>query len=307
MNSMVRKILSDIEGLGCKAKIVSISHVEEMRDELFSLRDNTLDKKFYEDALSWMSFDAEKTLKHAKSIIVIAAPQITTHVDFHYQNNTYTLSIPPTYLARSMNKKVKDLLDEIIGKYGFSVQRAPIAQKQLAVKSGLAKYGRNNITYVDGMGSFHFLMSYYTDLDLLTDSWQAAEMDSGCTNCSICIDNCPTGAITKDRFLIHAEKCMTYFNEYDYDFPQWVKPEWHNALIGCMFCQAKCPKNAAFINKLEDAAVFNEEETKMLLDKVPLENLPEATIKKLDDISMKSSYSFLSRNIKVLLNDTYLK
>lgn len=98
---------------------------------------------------------------------------------------------------------------------------------------------------------------------------QAAEIDSDCANCSVCLKNCPTGAISVNRFLIHGEKCMTYLNEYapNYDFPEWVKPEWHNSLIGCMSCQLKCPKN---------------------------------------DISMTSNYSFLSRNIKVLLRDDFI-
>ena len=156
------------------------------------------------------------------------------------------------------------------------------------------------------MGSFHLLMSYYTDVDLLVDSWQDAEIDSGCENCLVCLKNCPTGAISEKRFLINAEKCITFFNEYEDDFPQWVKPEWHNSLMGCMSCQLKCPKNAAFANKPKVIVSFTEEETIMLLDKVSLESLPEATIKKLEDIEMTSNYSFLSRNIKILLTDAFI-
>ena len=101
---------------------------------------------------------------------------------------------------------------------------------------------------------------------------------------------------------------MTYINEYSSpndDFPEWVKPEWHNSLVGCMSCQLKCPKNATFINKQIELAAFTEEETKMILDKVPLKSLPEDTLKKLDNIAMTSNYSILSRNIGILLTDTY--
>lgn len=151
-------------------------------------------------------------------------------------------------------------------------------------------------------------MCYYTDLDVFVDSWQPGEIASDCTNCSVCLKNCPTGAISANRFLIHAEKCMTYFNEYSskYDFPDWIKPEWHNSLVGCMSCQLKCPKNAAFVNKYNDITTFSEEETKLFLDSVLLEDLSEDTVKKLDDIEMTSNYSFLSRNIGVLLTDTYI-
>jgi epoxyqueuosine reductase len=303
MSLIAEEIISRLEKLGCKAKIVSISHTNEMRDELFALRDsNMIDKKLYKDMLSGMEFNQDKTLKNAKSIIIIAAPQIISKANFEYKGSTNSLSLPPTYVADDIRSKVKEVMDEISSKNGFEVNGTKLPQKQLAVKSGLAKYGKNNITYIDGMGSFHVLMSFYTDLDLLTDSWQAAEIDGDCSNCSICLKNCPTGAISTNRFLINAEKCMTFINEYgDYDFPEWVKPEWHNSLIGCMSCQLKCPKNAAFANKSKVIVSFTEEETIMLLDKVSLESLPDVTIKKLEDIGMISNYSFLSRNIKILL------
>ena len=309
MSLISEEIISSLEKLGCRARIVSISHINEMRDEILALRDsNMLDKKFYEDTLltSSIDFNPDNALKNAKSIIVIAAPQIISKADFQYKNNTYSLTIPPIYVANDIESKVKQVMEEVSSKHGFNTLRAKLPQKQLAVKSGLAKYGKNNIAYINGMGSFHLLMSYYTDLDLLIDSWQGAEIDSGCTNCFICLKNCPTGAIPENRFLIHGEKCITNFNEYENDFPQWLKPQWHNSLIGCMCCQIKCPKNAAFVNKCNDIVAFTEEETKMLLDKVSLESLPEEILKKLQDISMISSYNFLSRNIKILLRDEFI-
>lgn len=302
MSSISEELILRLEKLGCKAKIVSISHMNEMRDELFALRDsNMIDKKLYKDMLSGMEFNSDNTLNNAKSIIVIAAPQIVSKANFQYKGNTYSLNLPPTYVADDIRSKVKEIMNEISSKNDFKVQGTKLPQKQLAVKSGLAKYGKNNITYIDGMGSFHVLMSFYTDLDLLTDSWQAVEVDGDCTNCSICLKNCPTGAISEKRFLINAEKCITFFNEYEDDFPQWVKPEWHNSLIGCMSCQLKCPKNSAFVNKSNIIATFTEEETNMFLDKVSFESLPGNTVKKLEDIAMTSNYSFLGRNIRILL------
>jgi epoxyqueuosine reductase len=302
MSSIPEELIASLEKLGCKAKIVSISHINEMRDELFALRDsNMIDKKLYKDMLSGMEFNKGNTLKNAKSIIVIAAPQIISKANFQYKGNTYSLNLPPTYVADDIRSKVKEVMDEISSKNGFKFQGTKLPQKQLAVKSGIAKYGKNNITYIDGMGSFHVLMSFYTDLDLINDSWQVAEVDSDCTNCSICLKNCPTGAISENRFLINAEKCITFFNEYEDDFPQWVKPEWHNSLVGCMSCQLKCPKNSAFVNKFNVIATFTEEETNMFLDKVSFESLAENTVKKLDDIGMTSNYSFLGRNIRILL------
>ena len=45
MSSISEELIVSLEKLGCKAKIVSISHIDEMRDELFALRDsNMIDK-----------------------------------------------------------------------------------------------------------------------------------------------------------------------------------------------------------------------------------------------------------------------
>ena len=41
----------------------------------------------------------------------------------------------------------------ILGRTGFSVARVPVPVKLLAVRSGLAEYGRNNLAYVRGLGS----------------------------------------------------------------------------------------------------------------------------------------------------------
>jgi len=41
--------------------------------------------------------------------------------------------------------------------------------KTLATRTGLAKYGKNNITYTECGGSYHRLTAFYTDMDLETD------------------------------------------------------------------------------------------------------------------------------------------
>jgi len=55
MSTISENIISSLKKLGCKAKILSISNINEMRDELFGLSDsNMIDKKFYEDMFSGM-------------------------------------------------------------------------------------------------------------------------------------------------------------------------------------------------------------------------------------------------------------
>ena len=69
-------------------------------------------------------------------------------------------------------------------------------------------------------------------------------------NCHACRLSCPTGAISFDRFLLRAERCIVLHNEKrgDLPFPSWMNSSWHNCIIGCLrsgkvksvirFCQA---------------------------------------------------------------------
>ena len=114
--------------------------------------------------------------------------------------------------------------------------------KQLAVRSGLAAYGRNNITYIDGFGSFHQLQAFYTDQPLEVH-WGKLQMYRLCKGCRICLDDCPTGAIRSSDFVIDPARCITLFNEYPDPLPAWIPASAHNALVGCLRCQLTCPGN----------------------------------------------------------------
>lgn len=56
------------------------------------------------------------------------------------------------------------------------------------------------------MGSFHEPAAFYSDLPCREDNWQELQMVERCQNCSACLRKCPTGAITSERFLLHAER-----------------------------------------------------------------------------------------------------
>ena len=124
-----------------------------------------------------------------------------------------------------------------------------------------------------------------------------------CASCHGCEGACPTGAIAGDRFLIHAERCITFYNEKDMDvhFPDWFKPEWHTCLAGCIECQKHCPENRHALRYVEGEG-FNEAETEFLLKGVPVDELPVATRKKLDRNDLLNVLDVLPRNLKVLLS-----
>lgn len=154
------------------------------------------------------------------------------------------------------------------------------------------------------MGSFHRPVSFITDAELNEIIWGNIELHEKCIKCKACIKACPTGAISKDKFLISAEKCLTYFNERSRPFPEWINPEWHNCIIGCMTCQNICPINREFKDNIDHTVVFSEQETLQVLDNKSISGLAKNTIDKLKTIRLFDDYNLLSRNLSVLINRT---
>jgi epoxyqueuosine reductase len=155
------------------------------------------------------------------------------------------------------------------------------------------------------MGSFFQLISYYSDLPCHEDGWRDARMMKRCENCQACMRSCPTGAIAPDRFLLHAERCITFLNERNGDtpFPSWFDPSWHNCLYGCLYCQRACPENKRFLNWIGEKEEFSEEETELLIGGQLPNNLPCKTLEKLANLDLADSDSLdnLPRNLRVFL------
>ncbi|MBA7653347.1 Epoxyqueuosine reductase [subsurface metagenome] len=268
---------------GYKARIVSIIHLEEVQEAVGGLvRRGLLNKRLHE---RWRFYrDTNKDLPEAKTIVVVAMPHPITRVRFKYEGNVYPADIPPDYFVSAANESSAEaILNKALKADGYRVARAHLALKTLAVRSGLAQYGRNNIAYVSGMGSLCTLVAFYTDWVGEEDNWQESKAMAACENCSLCRENCPTGSISADRFLIHAENCLGFLQEMKPSFPYWVQlqPDWHNALMGCMRCQFVCPVDKPYLRKIEEGPSFSEEETDLMLNKTPWEGLSQETRRKL--------------------------
>ena len=298
-------LLEHLEHYGYKGVIVSAEHRQELIEEVVGrYQHGTLDPDLYREYL--MGFDTKipTSLPHAKSLILVAAPQPQVHVNFHLRGESYLLCIPPTYLLYT-NRQIQTLLTSILSPEGYNLIRASVPLKLLSVKSRLAQYGKNNITYVPGMGSFHRLIAFYSDLPCFDEHWGEAQVMERCNTCGACYHTCPTGAIEPERFLIHAERCLTFHNESTRDLPDWIHPSWHKCLVGCMDCQRQCPVNKSVSTWFEQKESFTEEETESLLQAIPPQELPESIINKLErlDIIESGLDKMFSRNLRVLLEN----
>lgn len=290
---------------GCKVKFVSVEHLEELQAEIMQRHSKQeFDLLFAKEYLPRFKFQAPAELD-AKSIIILAMPRPPTKAIFNYKGTKRAFILPPTYTAYDEKRlHIEALVAKAVGALGYRIATPYLPLKLLAARSGLARYGRNNIAYVEGMGSFMRLTAVYSDMPITEDHWGETEVMPQCQNCNLCQNACPTDAISADRFLLHAERCITYHNEKDSDipFPDWITPEWHNCLIGCMKCQAACPQNQPYLKQVGETAEFSEEETELLLKGTPSEKIPAATLQKMKLLGLTDYFSMMPRNLSVLLN-----
>lgn len=289
-----------------QARTVSVSHLNELQKEIESLRSNALlDSQFYKDRLTWFNFQIPENLPKAQSLIVVAVPRPQTRAIFTRNGQRHPLILPPTYTAYDdVEKQVENLLAKILGEKGYKSTGTTIPLKLLAARSGLSQYGRNNICYIPRIGSFLQLVAVYSDLPCEEDSWQEPTMMRRCEKCELCRQACPTGAIPSDRFLLRAERCIVYHNEKkgDVPFPKWMDPSWHNCIVGCMRCQRVCPENKEVISWIGEEEEFSEEETTLLLEGVPRDELPNTTLRKLEHLSLLDYLASLPRNLSIFFN-----
>ncbi|MFC1927263.1 4Fe-4S double cluster binding domain-containing protein [Chloroflexota bacterium] len=294
-------ICSNLEESGYRGKVLPFEHVARLKYEIEErLSQKEIDAGLYEKYLTYFKFDVADSLRWARSITITAAPQPQRKVVFHFNGQTCSVIIPPTYYADT-DDRIKNILQNILSSNGYQLHRVALPLKLLAVCGGMAKYGKNNIAYVEGLGSFVRLTAFLSDMPADGTDWLEPGAIKECDSCKACLNACPAGAIIPDRFLIHAERCITFLNEWPGEFPEWIDPAWHNSLVGCMKCQLICPVNKRFVKWVEEGEDFNEAETDSILNEGPLDRLPPETAHKLNRSYMAEYLDVLPRNLRALM------
>ena len=142
--------------------------------------------------------------------------------------------------------KLKNFLDQIkaetgeINGRGF-VDSAPVLERSWAQRAGIGWVGKNGNLINKQSGSFFFIATLITDLELEYDTPFVKDF---CGNCTKCIDQCPTDAILPDK-VIDGSRCISYFTIELKDalIPKTMKGKFDNWMFGCDVCQDVCPWN----------------------------------------------------------------
>lgn len=309
MTTISDKIIKQIQKHGLKAKLVSINSIRKIKQELEQTQNNNpFITKYLNGYFEEFKYEHSIIMTNPKSLLIVAVPDSIKRVYFNLNGRKHTALIPPVYSFHSSvknednQKKIKEInnvLEKTLSSYDLEAHKINLPAKLLAARSGLGVYGKNNLCYVEGLGSFMWLGVYLTDIPCDNEVWLEYNIMDICEDCNLCSYNCPTNAINGDSFIIQASRCISYHDESESNFPSWIDKK--NAIIGCLRCQIVCPANRELIKKIIDIATFEDYETKEIIKKTALKNLKESTIKKIDDINFIEYYELLARNLKLLV------
>jgi epoxyqueuosine reductase len=193
-------------------------------------------------------------------------------------------------------RSVKENIGEVNGR-GF-VDSAPVLERSWAQKSGLGWVGKNGNLINKQSGSFFFIATLITDMELEYDDAFAKDY---CGTCTKCIDNCPTEAILPDK-VIDGSKCISYFTIELKDalIPGTMKGKFDNWMFGCDVCQDVCPWNR--FSKPSNEISFTPVPEILNFTKKNWEELTEESFKIIFKNSplKRSKFEGIKRNLKFL-------
>jgi epoxyqueuosine reductase len=142
-----------------------------------------------------------------------------------------------------VKKRLKALARWLIANAGGDVKvfvdTAAVMEKPLAAAAGLGWQGKHTNMVSREFGSWLFLGSIFTTLDLPSD----APAQDHCGTCQACLDSCPTAAFPAP-YQLDARRCISYLTiEHKGPIPRDLRAAMGNRIYGCDDCLAVCPWN----------------------------------------------------------------
>lgn len=186
--------------------------------------------------------DPRRYLEGARSVIALAIS--------YYQPNYQPAE--PLKISRYavsddyhgiIKKKVRKLRKTILeidpsAKAAPTVDTSPVLEREWAVRAGITWIGKSTMAIGRDLGTYTFLASVITDLELEYD----APHDDYCGSCTACLDACPTQAFA-GPYQLDARRCITYWNVEMREEFSASTPSLHGWAAGCDVCQEVCPWN----------------------------------------------------------------
>ena len=273
------QIIQQLEAEGFRAAFLPISAMEQVREHYDTLPQRGPDTKWLRKSIEHFNNNRPPELDfEPRSILVAAYPYTGAKLVLRRGGRAIEIPVPPNCLDCPAEWRIKEILKA--GDCRFA-HTAGISQKLLAALSGLGQYGRNNICYIGGWGSYCGMCGFFMDIRYEGPVRENLRMEA-CETCDICRKACPTGAIG-DTQVIDASHCLAHVNNgYKRRIPRWVPKDAHHALVECLRCQECCPRNPPV--DYSHALELNEAETRRLLSRK--KKMPVDLAQKFQDFGM---------------------
>lgn len=125
----------------------------------------------------------------------------------------------------------------------YYVDTGPVQDKFWAQQAGLGWIAKNGNLITREYGSWVFLGTLLTTLDLQPD----AAHTSHCGTCTRCLTACPTAAIPQP-YVVDANRCIAYhtIENREETLPPAIAKNLNGWVAGCDICQDVCPWNQRF-------------------------------------------------------------
>lgn len=193
-----------------------------------------------------LRIDPTRLVPGAKSVITLLFnyfPSAAQKEDRSFVVSKYAYGDDYHEVIRPKLRQLLASLQQEIGQIegrGF-VDSAPVLERSWALRSGLGWIGKNGNIIHKGAGSYFFIATLITDLELNYDEPYAKDY---CGSCTRCIDACPTDAILPDK-VVDGSRCISYFTIElkELLIPDTFKGQFENRMFGCDICQDVCPWN----------------------------------------------------------------
>lgn len=209
--------------------------------------------------------DPRKALAGARSVIVVALNYNTAHPRTHEARYADASKAPRGWISRyawgdDYHDVLREKLEALIGAMRAEfdepfearayVDTGPIVERIAAKYAGLGWLGKNTCLINQQKGSWLFLGTILTTLELApaigaatSAGFAEAPARDLCGSCTRCLDACPTDAFPAP-YVLDARRCISYLTiELRGAIPEEFRAAMGSAVIGCDICQDVCPWN----------------------------------------------------------------
>ena len=264
----------------------------------------------YHGEMSWMARDVEKRsnpreiFPQARSVVVVALNYYTPH---QHQSNPATGKVSRYAWGDDYHEILKTKLTSLLswirehepqaeGKICVDIQ--PTMDKAWAVRAGLGWLGKHSNVITPEHGSWVFIGELFLNLELDHDT---DVIEDHCGTCTLCIDACPTAAIT-EPYVVDSNKCISYatIELRAPELPSEIESKLSDWLYGCDICQDVCPWNRFETSTAEARFAPREGNVNAELAEI-IELTPETYAERFRGSAMKrAKLSGLQRNARAL-------